>query len=166
MKLPTIEEEPEYFSDWGDSRVYTIGDIGIGECAGEVVSLFSMEISKAESEHFDALIALDEGHHELADQRAYNAMIMAARALVRTKFLDVGDDADVIVNEFKTRFYDTELFFDPFAKGKFARYLFGRHNEPPTQVDEGRAHQTIEEAQLFIEATHAAEGRINGMIVS
>lgn len=166
MKLPTIEEEPEYFSDWGDSRVYTIGDIGIGECAGEVVSLFSMEISRAESEHFDALVALDEGQYESADQRAYNAMIMAARALVRTKHLDVGDDPDVIVHEFKTRFYDTELFFDPFAKGKFARYLFGRHNEPPTQVDEARAHQTIEEAQLFIEATHAAEGRINGMIVS
>src|SRR5690606_36427185 len=103
MELPTIDEKPDFFSDWGDSRIYSIADIGIGECAGEVVSLFSMEISRAESEHFDALIALDEGDYELADKRAYNAMVLAARALVRTHFLDVGDDLDTIISEFKTR---------------------------------------------------------------
>ncbi len=166
MELPTLEEKPQFFTDWGDSRIYSIADIGIGECAGEVVSLFSMEISRAESEHFEALIALDEGDYEFADKRAYNAMILAARALVRTAFLDVGDDPDNIVQEFKTRFYDTELFFDRFAKGKFARYLFNRHENPFETVSEDNAHQTIEEAQLFIEATHAAEGRINGVIVS
>jgi sulfite reductase (ferredoxin) len=154
------------FTDWGDSRVYSIADIGVGECAGEVVSLYSMEIARAESIHIDALIAQDEGQYEDADDKAYRSMLLAARALVRTRFLDVGDDPDNIVNEFKTRFYDTELFFDPFAKGKFARYLFGRHNEPPTVVDKDRAHQTVEEAQLFIEATHAAEARINGVITS
>jgi sulfite reductase (ferredoxin) len=166
MNLPTIDEQPEFFSDWGDSRIYTIADIGVGECAGEVVSLFSMEISKAESEHFDALIALDEGSYEVAEQRAYNAMLLAARALVRTQFLDVGDDADTIAQEFKTRFYDTELFFDPFARGKFARYLLDRHEHPPVTISIDTAHQTIEEAQLFIEATHTAEGRVNGLITS
>lgn len=166
MDLPTIDEKPEFFSDWGDSRIYSIADIGVGECAGEVVSLFSMEISRAESEHFDALIALDEGDYELADKRAYNAMVLAARALVRTHFLDVGDDPNIIISEFKTRFYDTELFYDRFAKGKFARYLFTRHEEPFEIVSEDNAHQTIEEAQLFIEATHSAEGRINGVITS
>ncbi len=166
MDLPTIDEKPEFFSDWGDSRIYSIADIGVGECAGEVVSLFSMEISRAESEHFDALIALDEGDYELADKRAYNAMVLAARALVRTHFLDVGDDPNTIISEFKTRFYDTELFYDRFAKGKFARYLFTRHEEPFEIVSEDNAHQTIEEAQLFIEATHSAEGRINGVITS
>ncbi len=164
--LPVLEEAPELFSDWGDSRIYTIADIGVGECAGEVVSLFSMEISKAESEYFDALIALDDGHFADAEQRAYRAMVLAARALVRTQFLDVGDDPNNIVNEFKTRFYDTELFFDPFAKGKFGRYLLNRHDNPPNRLDADTAHQTIEEAQLFIEATHSAEARVNGLITS
>src|SRR5438876_777241 len=27
-----------FFSDWGDPREYTLGDMGVGECAGEVVS--------------------------------------------------------------------------------------------------------------------------------
>ena len=164
-KLPAYEENPELFRDWGDSRSYTIGDIGVGECAGEVVSLFSIEISKAESEHFDALVALDDGDYIQAEGRSYQAMLMAARALVRTQFLDVSTDADDVVREFRTRFYDTGLFFDRFAKGKFARYMFNRHERPPVAADEQEAHRRIEEAQLFIEATHAAEARVNGVIV-
>jgi len=165
MKLPSFEERPDYFSDWGDSRVYTIDDIGVGECAGEVVSLFSMEISKAESTQFEALLALDDGDYQLADEQAYKAMVMAARALVRTKHLDVGDDYDTIVDEFRSRFYDTELIYDRFAKGKFARYLFKRHEGTPKRINEDYAHQIIDETQLFIENVHTAEQRINGVIV-
>ena len=165
MKLPSFEENPNYFSDWGDSRVYTIDDIGVGECAGEVVSLFSMEISKAESTHFEALLALDDGDYATADQNAYKAMVLAARALVRTKHLDVGDDANTIVDEFRARFYDTELIYDRFAKGKFARYLFKRHGTAPARINEDYAHQIIDETQLFIENVHSAEQRINGVIV-
>jgi sulfite reductase (ferredoxin) len=144
--------------------VYTIGDIGVGECAGEVVSLFSMEIAKAESEHFEALVALDEGDYALADERAYQSMLLAARSLIRSQAFIVQNDPDWIVNEFRTRFYDTQLFFDRYAKGKFARYLLSRHENPPVSVDKDAAHNLIEEAQLFIEATHDAEGRINGLI--
>lgn len=165
-KLPSYEENPSYFSDWGDSRVYTIDDIGVGECAGEVVSLFSMEISRAESTHFEALLALDDGDFATADRNAYKAMVLAARALVRTKYLDVGDDYNDIVQEFRSRFYDTELIYDRFAKGKFARYLFKRHNESPARINEDYAHQIIDETQLFIENVHSAEQRINGVIVN
>ncbi len=165
MKLPSFEDKPRYFSDWGDSRVYTIDDIGVGECAGEVVSLFSMEISKAESTQFEALLALDDGDYQLADEQAYKAMVLAARALVRTKNLDVGDDYNTIVDEFRSRFYDTELIYDRFAKGKFARYLFKRHEGLPERVNEDYAHQIIDETQLFIENVHSAEQRINGVIV-
>ena len=165
-KRPDFDEQPEYFSDWGDSRVYTIDDIGVGECAGEVVSLFSLEIARAESAHFEALLALDDGDYQLVDEQAYKAMVLAARALVRTKYLDVGDDYGNIVNEFRSRFYDTELIYDRFAKGKFARYLFKRHNETPARVNEDYAHQMIDETQLFIENVHTAEQRINGVIVA
>ena len=166
MALPVYEEDPDAFRDWGDSRSYTIGDIGVGECAGEVVSLYSMEIAKAESEHFDALVALDDQDYITADGRAYHSMLLAARALVRTQFLDVSTEADDIVKEFRTRFYDTELFFDKYARGKFAGYLLDRHENPPAQVSEHNAHRLVEEAQLFIEATHACEARVNGVIVS
>ena len=166
LTVPDYEENPLFFRDWGDSRTYTIDDIGVGECAGEVVSLFSMEIIKAESAHFESLVALDEGQYALADQKAYQAMLLAARALIRTQYPNVGQEPDEIVQEFRTRFYDTQLFFDRFARGKFAEYFFNRHENPPASPDQHAAHRVVEEAQLFIEATHTAEARVNGMITS
>jgi len=161
MDIPAYEANPGFFSDWGDPREFTLGDLGKGECAGEVVTLFSMEIARAESEAFEAQVALEEGKIKRADRRAYQAMILAARALVRTQFLDVGDEPDRIIDEFRTRFCDTGLFFDTYARGKFAEYLFNRHTHPPAKPEKAAAHRLIEEAQLFIEAAHACDMRIN-----
>jgi sulfite reductase (ferredoxin) len=92
--------------------------------------------------------------------------LTAARALVLSQYLNVGNDPNRIVQEFKARYYDTQLFFDKFARSKFAQYLFIRHENPSADPDEDQAHQLVEEAQLFIEATHACEARVNGVIVS
>ena len=92
-------------------------------------------------------------------------MLLAARSLVRTSFLDLNDDPNRIVEEFRTRFFDTKLFFDPFAGGKFAQFLFDRHANPPASVDADYARRIIEEAQLFIEAVHSCEARVNGSII-
>ena len=88
-------------------------------------------------------------------------MLGAARALVKSQYLDVPEDPDTIVTEFRERFYDTELFFDPFAKGKFAQYLFRVHGEALEGPDEPQTRQVIEEAQLFIEAAHSCYGRMD-----
>ncbi|MEM8862022.1 MAG: nitrite/sulfite reductase [Chloroflexota bacterium] len=160
MEVPKCADKPEYFSDWGDPREFTLSDMGIGECAGEIVSLFSMEVARAEGEAFDALIALDEGKWTEAETRAYQAMVLAARALIRNQFIDIGDNPDRIVSEFKTRFYDTKLFFDRFAKGKFAQYLLKRHANAPEVINEEVARVRIEEANLFIEAAHATDSRM------
>jgi len=165
MTLPVFELQPEFFSDWGDPRVFSLGDIGIGECAGEIVSVFSMEISRVESEAWDAQLALEEKDYVGAEERAYRSMVSAARALVRTQFLDVGDDPDRIVAEFKSRFYDTELFFDPFVKGKFAHYLLDRHSQKNPKQDADAAHRLIEEALLFIEAVHTCESKVNNSVL-
>jgi sulfite reductase (ferredoxin) len=166
MQLSSYELEPSLYTDWRDTREYTLGDIGVGECAGEVVSLFSMEIAKAESKHFDALVALDENNYVKADESAYRSMLSAARALVRTSYWAVSEDPNNIVDEFRTRFYDTKLFFDPFSGGKFAQYLFHRHENPPAVPTADSARQLTEEARLFIEACYACEVRVNGTIVS
>ncbi|MBA3874121.1 MAG: nitrite/sulfite reductase [Anaerolineae bacterium] len=164
-KVPDHDVDPSFYTDWGDTREYSLGDIGIGECAGEVVSLFSMEIAKAESNHFEGLVAFDEGNYVKADQSAYRAMLLAAYALVRTRFLALQDEPNKIVDEFRRTFFDTKLFFDPYAGGKFANYLFDRHENPPTKVDADTAQHTLDEAQLFIEACHSAESRVNGSII-
>ena len=165
MKVPPRDEAPEFYTDWGDARDFTIGDLGVGECAGEVVSLFGIEVVKAESQAFEAQIFLDEGEFEEAEALAYGAMLTAARSLVRIQHIDVTEDADDIVSEFKTRFLDTELFFDKYAKGKFGAYLTERHSSPPDEMVRDNAAQRVEESLLFIEAAHACEARVSAVAV-
>jgi sulfite reductase (ferredoxin) len=164
MEVPIYETNPEYYSDWGDPREFGIGDIGVGECAGEVVSLFSMEIVRAEAQLFDAMIALDEGNYPLADSRAYEAMLLAARALLRGQGVESVDNPEQIAAQFRTRFYDTQLFFDKYAKGVFADYFFKRHEHPVARPDEEAAHKLIEQANLFVEAVHACDARLAGAL--
>jgi sulfite reductase (ferredoxin) len=163
--IPSYEEDPSLFSDWGDPREFSMGDIGIGECAGEVVSLTELELSQAESIAFEAQLALEEGEPARADELAYRAMLAAARALVRTEWLDAPDVPEVTVREFRTRFVDTKLFYDRFAHGKFARPLFERHERAVDgggAVDGEDARAIVEEAQLFIDAAHQCQIKVAG----
>jgi sulfite reductase (ferredoxin) len=160
--VPAFEEDPTFYTDWGDARVFTMGDMGIGECAGEVISSTDLELTMAESIVFDAGVALEDGDLARADERAYAGMVAAARALVRTEHPNVPDDPDTIVNEFTTRFYDTERFFDRFAKGRFARPLFDRHAAAPEVHEQEATRVLVEESQLFIDAVHAMEIREAG----
>lgn len=160
--VPSIDDDPSPYTDWGDAREFTMGDMGIGECAGEVIDKTALELSFAESIVFDASVALEDGDLERADERAFAAMLTAAQALVRGEFPNVADEPDAIVGEFKTRFYDTERFFDRFAKGRFAQPLFARHANGPVAANPEAVRELVEEAQLFIDAVHALEIRESG----
>ena len=163
MEVPSYTQDSRFYSDWSDVREFTIGDLGVGECAGEVVSLFGIEVVKAESQAFDAQIALEEGDYAAAEDLAYGAMLSAARALVRTEYIDVTEDPDDVVWEFRARFFDTQRFYDRYAGGKFGQYLLDRHTWPSAAPDADVAARRIEESQLFIEAAHACEGRMGAL---
>ncbi len=154
QNLPTYEVEPGLYSDWGDPRLYSIGDIGIGECAGEVVSRYQFDMTSAERLVFEAGLHLDAGNPQLAGETAFRAFLVGAKALVQVQYDDVSNDPDEIIAEFKERFFDTQLFHDPFVGPKFANYLFAAHAARGEKFDADTAHHRIAEAQLFIEAVH------------
>ena len=127
QNLPSHNAEPGLYSDWGDPRQYSIGDIGVGECAGEVVSRYQFELTAAERLVFEAGLHLDGGAVQQAGETAYAAFMKAARALVQVQYDDVSNEPDEIIAEFKVRFFDTQLFYDPFVGPKFANFLFAAH---------------------------------------
>ncbi len=164
QKLPTYEQDRSNYSDWGDPREYTISDMAEGECAGEVVPYVEVELAAAEREIFESQMLLDEAKIDAAAERAFSAMLRAARALTREKNANVGTEADEIVVEFRKHFYDTQLFFDPFAGGKFAHYLFRAYDERGKAATAEAAHQLIEEATLFVDASHQCYTRLGSAL--
>jgi sulfite reductase (ferredoxin) len=158
-RVPAYADDSSYYSDWGDPREYTIGDIGVGECAGEVVSIVEFGLSTSERIVYEALDDLEGGRADAAAGKALRAMLQAAKAVTQMQNIDVTDDPAQIVEEFKVRFHDTQLFHDPFAGPKFANFLFHAYEEPLERPSPETAHQRIEEAQLFIEAAHALYNR-------
>jgi sulfite reductase (ferredoxin) len=133
--------------------------VGIGECAGEVVSAYQFAMTEAERLVFEAQIELEQGQAQKAGDHAYRAMLSSAKALVQTQYDDITNDPKEIVEEFRERYFDTKKFFDPFAGGKFAEYLFKAFEGGKRTHTAESAHQLIEEAQLFIEATHSCYQR-------
>jgi sulfite reductase (ferredoxin) len=161
MEIPPHEVDASIYTDWADAREFTIGDLGTGECAGEVVSTIEFQLTACEREAFEAQLELERGEDQKAAVSAYQCMLHAAASLLDWRFVGHGPDPDSIVSQFRTYFFDTQLFFDPFVGGNFAQYFFRAHENagnPPTPES---AHQVVEEAQLFIEACHSCYARLS-----
>ena len=152
MALPLHSESPELYTDWHDVREYTLGDMGVGECAGEVVTPLEFQLTACEREAFEAQLALESGDVAKAAQVTYEAMLHAATALLVWRKAFYVNSPDGIVEAFRKELYDTQLFFDPFAGGKFAHYFFAAHRHAAEPRTAESAHRLVEEAQLFIEA--------------
>ena len=163
-QIPAHEVDRSYYSDWGDPREFTLSDMGIGECAGEVVSQAEFTLAASERELFEAQLLLDAGRSHEAVKAAYASMLRAAQGLVKDQNPSISEDEDQIVGEFTARFYETQLFWDKYAGGKFAEYLFKAKEFIGTgkAADADRAVQLFQEAQLFIDAAHDCHNKVRG----
>jgi ferredoxin-nitrite reductase len=159
MPVPAYETDPSYYSDWGDPREFTMGDLGTGECAGEVVSRLDFDLQAAERLCFEAQLKMEARDVAGADDLAYRAMLQAALALVKEKWYDVPNEPAVIAREFRARLLEPKIFWDRFAGGKFAQDFFRRHDGGPVSSGD-EVRRLVEESQLFIEAAHACADRL------
>jgi sulfite reductase (ferredoxin) len=144
MKIPEFEDKPDFYFDWGDTRQYTTGDKGVGECAGEIVSLFDFDINASERVYFEGQIALDDNDFKLAQDKAIDSMRLAALGLVKVQDKDAVGDKAKVVEEFKKRYVDTSIYVE-----KFAQYFFDANSEGENTIETAR--RSLQEAHLFIE---------------
>jgi sulfite reductase (ferredoxin) len=162
--IPQHDADPSYYSDWGDPREFTLTDMGVGECAGEVVSQAQFTLAASERELFEAQIHFDNGDFGKAVEGAFAAMLHAAQGLIKTQNMDVAEERGNILAEFRRRFCDTGLFYDKYAGSKFADFLFKAEKAFGGNGDNGRdlALQRLQEAQLFIDAAHSCYAKLQG----
>jgi sulfite reductase (ferredoxin) len=156
MAVPAYEADKTLYSDHGDPREFSIGDLGVGECAGEVVSAVQFGLAESERQIHRAQELFEKGSSDAAAGLAYQAMLTAARSLAREIDRNLGEDPEAVVTSFRTHLHDTELFHDPFAGGKFGAYLLHAHAER----EGADARKLLEESQLFVEASHACYARL------
>ncbi len=159
--VPAYDKDKSYYTDWGSVREYNVKDKGMGECAGEVVSLTEFGLKAADREVFEAQIKFDAGDWKSASKLAYQAMLFAAQGLVKMYNIDISDDADKVMAEWKERFYDTQKFFDPFAGPRFAQFYIHAHDERGAELDKEKASRLLQESMLFIEAAHSCNLRLS-----
>lgn len=143
-ELPAMEENDDLYRDNRQTWVYH-KSVGVGECAGEVVDQAEFMLNDADRLHFEATIALEQGNPTEAAQKALQAQMKAADALLFTKGLLISDKYDT-VSEFRKLFYDTGKFSKPFAENYF------RSAEESAEEAAASARWRVEEATLFIEA--------------
>lgn len=158
VAVPDYATDPTYYVDYSDVREYSKSDIGIGECAGEVVSLADFGLKAAEREIFEAQLLLDGKDYHAATDKALLAMLSAAEGLVKNKNPFI-TGREQLISEFKTRYCDTKIFYDPFAGDRFANFFFKALDAKSNDASADRARQSLEEAQLFIEAAHSCLAR-------
>ncbi len=149
MNVPSYEVDPSYYVDWGSVREFTTSDIGVGECAGEIVSLADFGLKEADRMVFEAQVQLDQGNFSKAALTAYAAMVHAAQGLIKGYNPDISNDPNIIITEFKNKFYDAGQFHE-----SFGAYLFQAQTNQGQASNIDQARQCVEEAQLFIEAAY------------
>ncbi len=167
-QIPAHEVDRSYYSDWGDPREFTLVDMGVGECAGEVVSQAEFTLAASERELFEAQLLFDSGYLDQAVKLAYASMVRAAQGLVKDQNPSIMEDENQIIGEFTRRFVDTQIFWDKYAGGKFAEYLFRAREfvNAGKFADADRATQLLQEAQLFIDAAHDCYSKTRGPVPS
>lgn len=159
LEIPAHSEDPSFYSDWGDPREFTTGDRSTGEGAGIVVSRFDFRMAACERQVFEAQLQYEKGDAAGAAQMALEAMLGGAAALLDLQGV-TANTPEEIAAEFRSRLYDTQLFWDPYAGGKFGQYFFqafASRAEPKTAE---RVRYLVEEAQLFLEACYACRTKM------
>ena len=92
---------------------------------------------------------------------AYRAMVLAALGLLKTQDPDARSDPETVFSDFERQFIDTTALFRALHRQQRMGLLPGRPRDggaSPATGDEAR--RRVEEAQLFIEASHACYTRL------
>ncbi len=161
MIVPPHDVAPEFYLDWGDAREYGVGDLGEGECAGEVVTPAEFQLTAAEREAFEAQLHLERGEVEAAARTAYGAMSHGALALLKHRNVGFPEDAESVLQ----RFTETSLRHEPVPRRLRRRQvrtvlLRGARERAANRFNAEQAHRLVEETQVFLEACFACYAKL------
>ena len=147
--IPSIEEAPEHYRQPEHDEPFAVVR-GVGECAGEVVTLADMLLARADQAADLAADAMEaEQEATAAVLAAHEAFRLAGQALISLDGLENPKEYD-LVSEFRSRFYESGRIFEGVG-----HYFLAAAEEEPDQVDGDRLRRLVVEAGLFVEEAHS-----------
>ncbi|RMH05669.1 MAG: HEPN domain-containing protein [Nitrospirae bacterium] len=94
--LPAYEQDASYYFDWEADEEFTVEDLGPGECAGGALEMIDNRILEAEQELYQAKVLAEKHQYAFAVNKAYRAVVAAAKALLVTEGVDPNTDAETL----------------------------------------------------------------------
>lgn len=148
--VPSFEEDPSFYYDWEGEAEFVLEDLGPGECAGGALEMIDNRILEAEQELYQSRLLADKHQYAMSVNKAYRAVLAAAKALLVTEGLDPVTDAETF-QEFELRLV---------SKGAVPtgyRNLGAQIGDlGPKDTTADFAHSKIAFARGFVEACKAA----------
>jgi sulfite reductase (ferredoxin) len=153
--VPAHGEAPELYRDNRQSWEFGV-KVGVGECAGEVVTAGEFLLEEADRLCFEAAIRHEEGRAKESLEAAHKAMRTAAEALLTASGLLLSEPFDRL-EEFRARWVDTGRF-----RRAFAEYYRQPDGATGSDVSLEAAEELVHRARLFVEEAQVAYTRYGG----
>ncbi|MFM8551693.1 MAG: sulfurtransferase TusA family protein [Nitrospiraceae bacterium] len=100
--VPAFDEDATFYYDWEGEEEFILEDLGPGECAGGALEMIGDRILEAEQELYQAKLLAEKHQYSVSVNKAYRAVLAAAKALLVTEGLDPATDAETFL-EFERR---------------------------------------------------------------
>ena len=147
--VPPFEEDPSYYFDWEGEDEFILEDLGPGECAGGALEMIENRILEAEQELYVARLLEGKEQHAAALNKAYRAVLAAAKAVLVPEGIDPNTDAETF-SEFERLFGATGRIAGAYAAPSANIGDLGPHNTTAAFATEKLAF-----AKGFVEACKA-----------
>ncbi len=94
VQLPSFEERPQFYYDWGGTREFEVIDLGPGECAGGADAMIKSSFDEAEAELALAREQNDNQQGAFALSKAYRAVVAGIKAMLFLKGVEPATDTE------------------------------------------------------------------------
>jgi Sulfite reductase, beta subunit (hemoprotein) len=148
--VPAFEDDPTYYYDWEGEDEFVMEDLGPGECAGGALEMIDNRILEAEQELYQGRLLLEKHQYAVSVNKAYRAVLAAAKALLVTEGMDPSTDSETLT-EFERRFADRNV-----VPASYRNLVAQIDDLGPKETTPDFAQARIDFAGGFVEACKAA----------
>jgi sulfite reductase (ferredoxin) len=152
--LPSIEESPYSYIDYGSEKAFSLDDRGQGECAGAVTDMIQDHLAEADRAHFQAQLSLEKQAFRDVVAHCRRALVFSSRALLVTEGMDFDDDMECL-QKFKSLIVDMEIVPEKYAA------LIGRCESYPASPDANEAQLWFDETAGLVAACRKVYDKLN-----